>query len=222
MYATDHIRLLPVIMPCFDHAGIIRGKVYLAESLEQGLILPHDLHEPAAFIRDGAEFFCNNTVNHKNTCEPSPRTNDFPCFAGSCFFRITFLPIRLSDMLSTWSIIPPSITIELLICDAVMCDVSPILVNGPIVLPEIMQSFPMTTGPVIMELSRMNVFFPIFTAPVIVPDSRMPGLSVSIRSRMSRFASRMSSVLPVSFHQPCTHTCTVHCNRFQSASGGHP
>src|SRR5881392_1828033 len=66
-----------------------------------------------------------------------------------------------------------------------------------------MQSCPITTGPRITLPALTTLRAPIRTRPSTrAPASTVPSILRSMSSRSRWFASRMSSGLPVSFHQP--------------------
>ena len=117
----------------------------------------------------------------------------------------TFLPIRLSTTRLARSLTTlPSSTMLCSISESRISTSFMMAVNGPTYEWMIRARAPMITGPRTTDCSM--------TAPgsmMTLPSTRdsastAPSTRRSIVSRISRFASSMSSSLPVSFHQPST------------------
>src|SRR3989338_10261871 len=64
MYNSKMVCFYLMIMPCLYNTRIGRRHIYLAKFYENFVIFSKYLHQSAAFIRDGFEFFYLYTINH--------------------------------------------------------------------------------------------------------------------------------------------------------------
>src|SRR6185437_633951 len=112
----------------------------------------------------------------------------------------------LSAMVILASILQSAIMIEFSISHCFMEQLLSIDTWGPILAAgPMLQLSPIMTGPVINESRDTLVFFPIAMFPCIwVSLSMRNWFCVPMVSRTSWFACRISSGVPVSFHQPVT------------------
>src|SRR5579872_1079705 len=139
------------------------------------------------------------------TSELSPSMNRYATGLRCVRQILTFLPIRLASMRpSTLAIVEFSSTIEFSISQCSSWQPLPIDVYGPTYACDTRAPRPMIDGPRTTE-SLTSAPSSITTLPSMALDPAMlPRTSRSNVSSTVRFASSMSSILPVSFHQPLT------------------